>query len=200
MKRIAFIAAALLLAAPVHAATFSVGDSSAPGGDFSNANSPSMFNIGTATAGNSEAYGNLSGECDTFDCNGVGPDSQDSFFITIGDGFKLTEVWGQNEGIGPDGMQIRYSMTLSPVSFTSLFNAPQSVNTSGSLWTGEIGAGTYAFSVYGASTQEPGTFDLYWNAVFTVEADTPAVPLPAGLPLLAAGLGALGLVSRRRKG
>ena len=88
MKRIAFIAAALLLAAPVHAATFSVGDSSAPGGDFSNANSPSMFNIGTATAGNSEAYGNLSGECDTFDCNGVGPDSQDSFFITIG----VTEV------------------------------------------------------------------------------------------------------------
>ncbi len=200
MKRIALFAAALLLAAPVHAATFSVGDLSAPGGDFANANSPSMFNIGTATAGTSEAFGNLNGECDSFDCNGVGPDSQDSFFITIADGFKLTEVGGQNEGFGPAGMQIRYSISLYPVNSASLFNAPQSVNTSGTLWTGELGAGTYAFSVYGASTQEAGTFDLYWNAVFTVEADTPAVPLPAGLPLLAAGLGALGLASRRRKG
>ncbi len=57
---------------------------------------------------------------------------------------------------------------------------------------GTVGAGTYSLTVIGVANGGAGSYSLDINVAIA------AVPLPASVPLLLSGLGALGLLRRRR--
>ena len=64
------------------------------------------------------------------------------------------------------------------------------------------GSGTWSLSFQGTMIVSPtnGNFGSSESVDFTLEQESSVVPLPAGLPLMLAGLAGLGLLARRRAG
>lgn len=205
MKHLLLASALAMVAVPAAAATFDADEFFAPGSDFEDFVGPSNTNVGTAMAGFSSAVGELSGDCVDnpqfgLDCNSGSGDTQDSFFFTIATGFELIGVTAGTEGGGPADLDIGFFLSDSVSPFGILDFAFFDINSGGTVSNSVYGAGTYSLSVAGGSASETGFFDAAWNVDFEVQAvQAPAVPLPAGLPLLLAGLGVLGLAKTRRK-
>ena len=206
MRKLLLAGAIAFLAVPASATTFSADEfTDALGGDFSDVISLSNDNVGTASmAGFSDVIGTLSGECAGtlgVSCNfGIG-DTQDSFLFTVASGFELVSVRAGTEGSGPPDLTIGFFLAAANAGFTNLDSAFFDINDGGTVSSGVYGAGTYSFSVRGGTASQEGSFDAFWFVDFeTREASTPPpVPLPAGMPLLLAGLGAFAVARRRRK-
>lgn len=214
MKYLTIAATALALSAgAASAATFNFDEADAPGGDFSDSQSIANTSVGTAMAGFSSVIGSLSGECLSdpafgTDCNfqsTPGTDEQDSLQFTIASGFELVGIDVGTEGFGPAGMGVAFSVGeyvagTGPASFIEQILVP--INNSGSFAISTpLDAGTYAFSAFGGSSTDVGSYEAFWNADFEVVATggLAPVPLPAGFPLLVAGLIGLGTLARRKK-
>ena len=209
MKYLTIAATALALSAgAASAATFNFDEADAPGGDFADGQSITNTSVGTAMAGFSSVNGGLTGECSGsffFDCNSnFANDEQDSFQFTIASGFELVGIDVGTEGFCPTGMGVAFSIGeyvggVNPATSIEQIFVP--INTSGSFAISTpLDAGTYAFSAFGGSSGAAGNYEAFWNANFEVVATGVApVPLPAGFPLLAAGLIGLGALARRKK-
>ena len=194
MKQIvAGVAIALGLATSASALTFT--ESS----DFSNVGVITLPSLGTLDTGLNEVSGTLNGSCDSAGeiCFG-GPDRQDSFVVTVGAGTQLTDVNIVTEGGGPLGLT--YGSNLrGPDSLVVADNGVAPLNSPTNYNGLTLGPGDYLFSIFSLNSDETGSFDFFWRASFSVESTMSPVPLPAGAPLLLAGLGALAIARRRGK-
>lgn len=111
--------------------------------------------------------------------SGNGPDEQDSFKFTV---LGATSIDFSGTGaVGSGSLRSgNNAASLGAVpSGTNVFN---------------LVAGTYIFTVVPGGNSGQGS----WSATFNTTA-APAIPLPAGLPLMVAGLGGLALVARRKR-
>lgn len=196
-----FVSAALaaFMAMPAAAASLFVDEFAVPGGDFANAAGPGNYNVGTMTD-NSYVSGVLEGTCTGGTCRGSGNDSQDSFNFTIGAGYQLVAINIFAEGFGPAGMDYVAGMYKYVPTQTLSALAEYDINDGGQLLPSIFGPGTYNLSL--ASDYDIGSdgpFGVFWGAQFIVEEiNPPTVPLPAGAPLLIAGLGAFAALRRRQ--
>ncbi len=201
------VAAAMMIAGGAQALT--VDESSVAGGDFSGNGSQDAGNtIGTLDTGLNSVTGSLAGEClpsgNTFTCfNGIDP--QDDIFFTVGAGTELVGIDANIEGGGASDLLFSVFMrTNNGGSESNLIQGSAGdlpVNTMQTYLPplGTLGEGSYRFAVFLISASEAGDVDGFYNVNFNVqEVQTPAVPLPATLPLLLAGMGALGIARRRR--
>lgn len=175
--------------------------------DFSDGASPSNTNVGTLDIGFNSFNGNLNGECSNGDCNGIGSqfdDTQDSILFTVASGTEVISFSLFTEGGGPSGLTISAAIFgtigVSDIgAFQSVINVPINGNADGTLVNGPLGAGVYSLSAYGGSSTDDGGFGAFWSIDLEVAEVTNPVPLPAGLPLLLAGVGAFGLMRRRAR-
>lgn len=200
MRNVLAAILAVGLSAPAGATTFGVDELiDIPGGDFDGSLSPGNDNVGTAGEGFNYVLGELMGECVPGDCNGINAgDAQDSFAFTIDAGFELVGITGGTEGFGPDRLSISFSLEDS--GFNNLAFETLAINDYGTISTDVFGPGTYYFSVFGQSAADAGSYGAFWGVDFEVRAvAVDPVPLPAGLPLLAAGLGGLAIAKRRKR-
>ena len=85
------------------------------------------------------------------------------------------------------------SFATGPVTFSNI-NPFKGVGDFPALATYNAGCGSAGVPTCGAGTN--GTLDITYTFTPSASAET---PLPAALPLFATGLGALGLMTRRRK-
>ena len=208
MKKLLLAGAISLMATTGMATTLDIDEfTDVVGGDFANALTPDdavmPYGIGTAGEGSNFIIGNLDGQCENFDCNGpLAGDTQDSFSFVIDAGFQATSLTVFSEGFP---FELTYSVSLDTFptlgSLSNLGFETFDVNTGGEILGGPLGAGTYHLSVFGQSSPFDGSYGLFYGVSIEVEAVTtpPAVPLPAGFPLMLAGLGAFALAKRRTK-
>ena len=207
LGRLCVSALVVALSLPAAAATFSADEAFvAPGGDFSGGASPSNTNVGAATAGFSNVFGELAGDCvdNGFDCNPgtlATGDTQDSFQFTVETGFKLVGINVGTEGFGPDLLSISFSLAEFIPGFSTIQQVTSLINTSTSFGALDLAAGDYSFSVFGQSADMEGSYQAFWNVELEVEAigDPNVIPLPAGFPLMLGGIVALGWMSRRKR-
>lgn len=190
---------ATFMAMPAAAASLFVDEFTTPGGDFVGAAGPGNYNVGTFDD-DSYVSGIMEGTCVGGTCRTTGSDAQDSFNFTIAAGYKLTAINIFAEGFGPAGMEYVAGMYKYVPSQTLSAFALYDINDGGQLLPSEFGPGTYNLSL--ASDYDVGSdgaYGIFWGAQFIVEEiNAPAVPLPAGAPLLLAGLGAFGVMRRRQ--
>ncbi len=190
---------ATFMAMPAAAASLFVDEFAVPGGEFANTAGAGNYNVGTMTD-DSYVSGIMEGTCSAGTCRNAGNDAQDSFNFTIGAGYQLTAINIFAEGFGPADMDYVAGMyKFVPTQTLSAF-AIYDINDGGQLLPSIFGPGTYNLSLasdYDVSSD--GDYGIYWGAQFIVEEiNAPAVPLPAGAPLLLAGLGALAALRRRQ--
>ena len=165
--------------------------------DFANSLS-SVTSIGTFDAGFNDVSGEMNGSCTSsgLNCFG-GPDRQDGFTFTIAAGQQLTSIFVGSEGFGPTGFT--WNAQIRETSFSVLETLIRPINDSGTMTAfAPLGEGTYLFNINSFETAAAGGFTVFWFADFEVETILPPVPLPAGAPLLAAGLMLIAGLRRRR--
>jgi hypothetical protein len=142
-----------------------------------------------------------------------------SLVFTVATGYTVAltnfVVGTQSSGTGPGTMGLYYSGNAFGTALASLTQGSATLtNSSINLASLPIlTAGTWEFRLYeigtnsagGGTTAAGGTFRLANNATLgavtfngTIAPVISAVPVPASLPLLAAGLGALAFIARRR--
>ncbi len=98
-----------------------------------------------------------------------------------------------------DGVQITVNDGSGDQSFL-LYDVVNGTGSNAAGFAGFVGTGSIAsisFTGVGGAGGDSFYFD---NATFALGSSTATVPLPAALPLMLAGFGALGFASRRRKG
>lgn len=123
----------------------------------------------------------------SFDAGGAGfpngPDEQDSYTFTVLDAFTVDATT-----LGGD--DAKYSLWQLPALSKQADGSP------GTNIFGSFGAGTYSVTLIGfPNNAGAGDYRIDINVGRVVA----PVPLPASVPLLLAGLGALCLVARRRR-
>jgi len=115
------------------------------------------------------------------------------FFDTVATDLSLFVGTAQEDYVNPTGLTSNGTVLPAWIVFSGQNFSAGATDTPFSL-TFRIGAGqTRYLNLAGASLKGGGI-------LFDATASVAAVPLPAALPLLAAGLGGLALVSRRRRG
>ncbi|MEP1200766.1 VPLPA-CTERM sorting domain-containing protein [Tateyamaria sp.] len=131
----------------------------------------------------------------------------DSFFLNLASGisidaiaFSIANGTSRGSGTYTPGYSVQ---ELDTGSFLSSFSADLSTNTVSSV--GSVVAAPYAFSSYriwfGGSSFNGGVDAAIWDWDISIETSVvSAVPVPASLPLLLAGLGIFGLARKRRSG
>ena len=191
---------ATFMAMPATAASLFVDEFTVPGGDFVGAAGPGNYNVGTMTD-DSYVTGIMEGTCTGGTCRTTSSDAQDSFNFTIAAGYKLTAINVFAEGFGPAAFDFLAAMFKYTPSMTLTDSQYYPINDGGQLLSSTFGPGTYNLSI--ATDNQvigDGDYAIFWGAEFIVEeiSTAPTVPLPAGAPLLLAGLGAFGLMRRRQ--
>lgn len=143
--------------------------------------------LGNALPGENQIIGDLRGEQD---------DVADWFYFTVRTGEEIvsatimTELMGMSVSNLMGVIKDEDGGTIASVSFTA--GGTANYLPSGS---GPLGAGTYNFGLFFA--EGISTPNLNWTITSQVNQIAP-VPLPAGLPLLLAGLGGLAVLRWRR--
>lgn len=120
---------------------------------------------------------------------GNGADEFDAFIFTATAAWTLdilSYTSGANNSASGFGFYTNLTGTIGDVSQGIQVGGPLS-----GLFNG--GAGTFGISVNEFGSTSPATYS------FGINIDTPAVPLPAGLPLLLAGLGGFALLTRKKR-
>ncbi|WP_299727361.1 VPLPA-CTERM sorting domain-containing protein [uncultured Tateyamaria sp.] len=202
MKYIAISALiAVLGASAATANTITVLESNAPGGNYANALGATGNNLGAAPSGTtaSNVIGTLSCRAASF-CVGGRADPIDAFYFEVSANQQITELSISGILTGTQALQfIINDVTTSTVSnlFTGTIapsGALQILSTAGT----PIGPGTYNVGLgFFGDLQTVNDFSYAYTISSTI-VETSPVPLPAGLPLLLAGLGAFGLMRRKR--
>jgi opacity protein-like surface antigen len=174
----------------------------------------STFDVGTFGAGSHRITGTVSGDC-TLNAPGSffvtdcyqGADRQDNFKFTIGAGHELVGMSVDNEKGGTASevifelfMRTTGMMSTNIISLGQGEN-PQNSSTDLTAAAGTLGAGEYMINYFGLTSATAGTYQGFWGVNLDIRESgptTPSVPLPASLPLLLAGMGALGIARRKR--
>ena len=150
---------------------------------------------------------------------------QSVFSFALADGSLLASATIRADGFGPDTLRSAFVFEFP---FVPIFDASGQQITndipffSDGLFIGEAkpflvpsnsaamfpeaepeipfpGPADFDFSVFSGNSGDFGRFGVQWKVELEIIAAPAQVPLPAGLPLLAAGLGALAIVRRRKK-
>ena len=194
----ATLAANLALGSAAHAITVS----ETTVGDFDSGNDPTLVTdtIGTLDFGVNTISGSIMAECifsgPDLQCTD-GSDPGDAFNLTIAPGEALLSVTLTTAGSAPAGYTIGFGMLDVP-GFTFVHSdALAPFNATTPIIDGvPLGSGDYVFGLGQglATTTGPASYD--WTVTFNVGA-APAIPLPAGLSLLATAFGVAFALRRR---
>lgn len=194
--------AAALSATVVSATPIDVLETRAPGGDYADAlgAAGNVLNLPPAGTTQSNVIGRLacrvSGNCMTGRADPV-----DAFYFQLGANQKITEVSISGNLTGTEILSLVIEDLNGPTA-TNLFTG--TIGSNGFLQIllptdAPIGPGLYNVALGFFGTTVSGDFTYNYTITSTI-VETNPVPLPAGLPLLVAGLGALGLMRRRAQG
>lgn len=155
------------------------------GGDYADTSGATTNMLGNIPLGDSTIIGDLRGSAGDF---------ADWVFFTITGGTEMVSASVTTQGVATDlRAQIIDSMGVTVLSQVFASNGTVNLFTTSDT---PLAAGTYNFGLF--FENPPVTGDVDWNTFSTVQTvSAPPVPLPAGLPLLLAGLGVFGLMRRR---
>lgn len=156
--------------------------------------------LGVMDAGINTVSGALSGECSglpypgpggayRYDCNSViGTDSQDSFIVEVGAGYRLDSIFvSTSNAAAPNGFGVNFTIRDISTSLASYPSLPLN-STSPNILLTSLGEGEYSISMWAGSATQTGSFSLDYS----IELNVTSVPVPAAAWLFASGL--LGLV------
>jgi hypothetical protein len=167
------LAAWVTLCAPVNAATIA-------------------YTLNNVTYGNSGIDGTLAGGFNYDTVTGLYTDIQITTTGTLG--VETFDQLGGPSSFGPDYLTVSASPSLDVLTLTFL---PDLATTPlGTLITVVTDPPTPSLIFIGDSSLNQVAVDLFTDGYIV---GTSAAPLPAALPLFATGLGAMGLLARRRK-
>lgn len=168
------------LAAPVE-----VFETRAPGGDYADALGASTNMLGVFPVGTATITGNLSAPRDLFD----------AFFFTIEAGSEMI-----TSEITTEGSDVTMLAELFDANGDTIFTKTFSTNGTTDLLTladAPVGEGTYNMGLSFIPTSDDDEVS-WFTASEAVALPVSAVPLPAGAPLMLAGLAALAALRRRK--
>lgn len=202
MKYFSYAVLAAALGATVASAnSVDILETNAPGGDYADAFGAATNMLGAPPSGTTET--NVIGRvnCRLADnCTSGRADPVDAFYFSLDANQSITEVSiaGNLSGTETLSLQIEDVSGALP---TNLFTG--TIGTNGFLQilttaNAPIGPGQYNVALGFFGTTVSHDFTYAYTITSTVVEASP-VPLPAGLPLLVAGLGAFGLIRRRAK-
>lgn len=157
--------------------------------------------IGTLDVGVNSVSGSIDGICYAMGhstCNFFLADDGDLFTFDIAAGTQLTAASLTISGLSTTGSATPSIVVNTIGDLTSLGNSP---NGTFDLLAGAPVTGTQVIKLFPELSKGYRFFDIFkanWSVALTVEAIPSAVPLPAGLPLLLAGIGGLAALRRRK--
>lgn len=217
----ACVAALLSLSMATQAIGLSVSEDDRPGltgvGDFGSSTDP--YDLGFLQAGTNRVFGTINcdrndfafsfGGTDLFECADAPNDAIDWFGFSLGSGQTLTSL--TITATDRVNLPVSYSagwVSLFDASFAggelagaglTLPGALASATFVLSLPDGSLDPGSYLFAVQTSFQRTPSEAqDVHFDYKVTLDVEGPApIPLPAGLPLLAAALGGIALLRRR---
>ncbi|MEO0632648.1 MAG: VPLPA-CTERM sorting domain-containing protein [Pseudomonadota bacterium] len=182
-----------------------------PGGDYAdfNGGGPNITSTQPILAGQTTLRGMLNLNCVRFDCSDSSGlrDPADAFSVTLGQNQELTSLI-INISSADDPQKDLSSVLLAAVIVT-----PPGASTLGFGQFGEtvnqglllnpsetFGAGDYSVFIRAVRSTADFQGKVAWSLTATIEdTSVPAVPLPAGLPLLIAGMAAFGVLRRKQR-
>lgn len=207
MKTLLTTLAFIAFSGAAQAASITIDESNAPGGDYADALGASGNQLGAAADGTTSVtlIGDL--RCNSVtNCSGGLNDPFDAFYFDVA---ADTEVTRMRISVFPSlpSTLLEFTALLIDTSdgssvFNTTFAASDSATNVDLIGTGDapIGPGNYnfalSFSSLGSDVQ--GTVPYLLRSTIASTAVAP-VPVPATLPLLLAGLGGFAFLGRRRK-